>query len=249
MIKPENLIKILLMLVVGLIVVTLIIKRFVYFKPSSIFIPYKETYKDITEGNLHGWYVQGTNDKVILVCHGNGGNISHRQDIIDELNKLGYSVLIFDYSGYGRSSGVPSEEQLYRDASVFLEELIKKHKKENIVLYGESLGAAVASYIGRKYQINTLIIDSGLPSIKKYIKGKYGILKIFSFLFNEFDTEKYVDGYKGRVLVMHSLEDEIIPFNIINNLRNLCTEFIEIKGTHNNRNIPWEKVDKFINID
>jgi pimeloyl-ACP methyl ester carboxylesterase len=151
--------------------------------------------------------------------------------------------MIFDYSGYGRSSGIPSETQLYHDVSVFVEMLMKYVNVENIILYGESIGAAVAAYAARKYNINTLIIESGLPSIKKYIKARFSLLgTLMGFLFSEFNTELYLQGYKGRSLVMHSPTDEIIPYMSTDVMRANATEVINIKG----KIIPWDKVDMFI---
>jgi hypothetical protein len=244
----ENSMKILLVVLSIVIVTVLLIKRFVYFKPVSSFIQYNNTYNDISEGNLHGWFIgKKENRPTILICHGNTGNISHRQYIIDSMTHIGYSVMIFDYSGYGRSLGIPSESQLYHDASVFTEMLMDFVDKQNIILYGESIGAAVATYIARKYDINTLIIDSGLPSIKKYINCHYNLLgTMIGFLFNEFNTEIYLQGYKGRSLIMHSPTDEIIPYSITDIMRKSATEVINIKGTHNIREIPWDKVDMFI---
>ena len=124
----ENIIKICLITTVVIIITVLLIKRFIYFQPSNEFIPYKETYQDISEGNLHGWFIGEKGNKTVLICHGNGGNISHRQYLIEPLTKLGYSVLIFDYSGYGRSRGIPSETQFYHDASVFYRYIITVYR-------------------------------------------------------------------------------------------------------------------------
>jgi pimeloyl-ACP methyl ester carboxylesterase len=243
----ENIIKICLITLVIIIITILLIKRFVYFQPSSTFVPYSETYEDISEGNLHGWFIGEKGAKTVLICHGNTGNISHRQHLIDPLIELGYSVLIFDYSGYGRSRGIPSESQFYHDASVFIEILLEFTNKNNIILYGESIGAAVAAYIARKYQIDTLIIDSGLPSIKKYIHSHFSILgSLMGFLFSEFNTVEFLKGYNGSMLIMHSPADEIIPYIITDEIRTYSKQSINIKGTHNNRDIPWDQVDLFI---
>ena len=244
----ENIVKSSLIFLSIIIIAMLLIKRFVYFKPTSDLLSYKESYKDISEGNLHGWFVGPKgNHPTVLICHGNGGNISHRQYLIDPLSEMGYSVMIFDYSGYGQSKGIPSEKQLYHDASIFTNMLLEFTDKKNIILYGESIGASVAAYIARKYQINTLIIDSGLPSIKKYIKNKFNVLgSLVGFIFSEFNTEDYLKGYKGRTLVLHSTSDEIIPYIITDVIRDNATEVINIQGSHNNRIIPWDKVDSFI---
>lgn len=243
----ENFIKIGLIILVILVIVVLLIKRFIYFRPISEFLPYKDTYQDISSRNLHGWFIGEKNSKTILICHGNSGNISHRQSIIDSLRELGYSVMIFDYSGYGRSLGIPSESQFYQDASIFTEMLMRYTDRNNIILYGESIGAPVAAYIARKYDIKTLIIDSGLPSIKKYISFHFNILgSILGFIFPEFNTEEFIEGYRGSLLVIHSLSDEIIPYVITDKIRKYAKQVINIQGTHNNRIIDWNQVDIFI---
>jgi hypothetical protein len=244
----KNILKIFLFILIIIIISILIIKRFVYFRPTSEFLPYKENYQDMSKGNIHGWFLKGKNGKAILFCHGNGGNISHRQNEIDALNDLGYSVLIFDYSGYGRSKGVPSEKQFYYDASIFATMLLKDYHKNNIIVYGESIGAPVAAYTARKYNFPILIIDSGLPSIKKYISYKSKILGLLlGFIFPEFNTELYINGYKGKILVLHSKTDEIIPYKITEFMRKLATQHIIIQGSHNDKILPWKKIDDFIN--
>jgi hypothetical protein len=212
------------------------------------FDDYSNIYDDISDSNLHGWFVgKKENKPTILICHGNAGNISHRQSLIYSMKDIGYNVMIFDYSGYGRSRGIPSESQFYKDASVFTEILLGFVDKKNITIYGESIGSAVASYIAIKYDINTLIIDSGLPSIKKYIKYHYKILgSMFGFMFPEFDTELYLKKYKGRSLIIHSKTDEIVPYMITDIMRKNSTEVLKIKGTHNNKVIQWGIVDRFI---
>lgn len=244
--NSEDVVKIAIIVLVIIILGILLVKRFVYFKPSSLMLPSKENYKNIYEGNLHAWYLEGSNKKVILYCHGNGGNISYCQSHIDSLNSLGYSVLIFDYSGFGNSKGVPSESQLYQDVSIFVEYLMRTFDKKNIVLYGFSIGASIASYVARKYNITTLIIESGLPSIKKLIKHKWCFISPLSFMFSEFNTERYLMGFKCNLLVMHSLNDEIIPYQITDVLRSLAKTSIDLKGMHNSNDIPWNKVDEFI---
>jgi len=245
----EQLFKTCLLMLTIIFISVLLIKRFIYFQPSSVFIPYKETYQDIYKEDLHGWFIgnKKQNKPTVFICHGNAGNISYNQNLIDSIVNLGYSVMIFDYSGYGRSKGIPSEYQVYIDASVFMEMLLQFTSINNIIIYGESIGAPIGAYIARKYQIKIFIIDSGLPSIKKYIKNRFSYIgKTIGFLFPEFDTEKHITGYKGNLLVMHSLTDEIIPYKITDFIRHNATDVIIITGTHNDKIIPWEKVNSFI---
>lgn len=230
-----------------LFIIMLIIKRFVYFHPTYEFMAPKDTFLELQEGNLHAWFKQGSSDKVILFCHGNAGNISHRQDKIMEFSKMGHSSLIFDYSGYGHSRGVPNEQMFYFNADTFFAFLVRKgYQKENIIPFGESMGAAVAMYTARKYQLPKVIIESGLPGINYVVRYKFPKLWFLSYVFNEFDTVKYLDGYKGKSLVLHCINDEIVPFETTKKMRELATQVIEMDGSHNAPIIPWDKIKDFV---
>jgi len=243
----ELICKISLVFAVFIFICIILIKRFVYFKPSKDFLTLEENFDIVNNEHLHGWLLQNKNsNKIILLCHGNFGNISHKQKKMIEMRNLGYSVLAFDYSGYGKSEGIPSEQRLYDDASMMVSLLLKTYKPEQIILYGESLGGPIASYVVRKYSIPTLILEGPLPSVKILIKNKYPIVSFLAFLFPEFDTEKYLKGYRGTSLIMHSKEDKKIPYSSVQNLIDLCSQHIQIEGSHNDPVIPWQKVKIFI---
>jgi pimeloyl-ACP methyl ester carboxylesterase len=230
-----------------LFIITILVKRFVYFKPSSQFIQTQDKYLDIKHRHLHGWFLENeSSNKIILFCHGYMGNMSHEQTRIIALKNLGYSVLAFDYSGYGKSGGVPSEQQLYDDASDMIAFIRQKYRPEEIILYGFSLGGPVATYAARRYGITTLILESPLPSIKIYLKNKYPMLSFFMPLFSEFDTYAYLNGFKGKTLLLHSAEDEMISYESVKNLINISSLHIQMRGSHNNPIIQWNEVKRFI---
>jgi len=111
------------------------IKRKLYFHPTQQFTYSNTDFEDIylEDYRLHGWLAGGcqpTTKKYILFCHGNAGNISDRVTKIRKLNNMGHNVLIFDYSGYGKSKGKPSEIQLYSDGETYLRYLLTKTKKK-----------------------------------------------------------------------------------------------------------------------
>lgn len=234
----------LILLVLGF-VFTLLIKRFVYFAPTYEFMAPKDAFVDVYEGNLHAWFRRGSPKDVILFCHGNAGNLSYRQDKLIELAKTGYSVLIFDYSGFGRSRGVPNEELCYANACLFLE-FLKRNGFTNIVPYGESLGASVAMYLARRYNLPRVILESPLPGIKYLIKNRFPKLSFLSLIFNEFDTVSYLSGYTGKSLVLHCVNDEVIPYPSVEKLKSQATKFIDMEGSHNSPKIPWETVRQFL---
>lgn len=243
----ENILKIAIIIIMIIFILLLIIKRFVYFHPSRTLISVPEHYQDIRFGPelRHGYFIPGQNQQVILFCHGNAGNISYRQNKITPLNNLGYDIMIFDYSGFGLSEGIPTEQNCYRDACLFMEKLLKQYKIKDIILYGESLGAAVAMYLAVKYNTSYVILDSPLPSIKRKIQN-YPIISYLAFLFPEFNTEEYMKHYKGKTLVIHSINDEIIPYEITDTLRSMATANITTKGSHNDAIINWNQINDFI---
>jgi len=239
--------KIILITITIFFILVLVIKRFAYFQPSHTFEQPKYPFQDIQEGNLHAWYLSGKSNKVILFCHGNAGNLTSRQEKLHQLNELGHSVLIFDYSGYGHSKGIPNEQLCYANASVFVEYLMRNGvSKDDIIAYGESLGAPVATNVAKRYNLPILILESGLPSIKDLIKHWYRFFGVLGIVFNEFNTDEVLKSYKGRTLVLHSLHDEIIPYDTTKTMRELAEKHIVIEGTHNYPVIPWDEIGKFI---
>ena len=243
----ELLIKITIIVLVLMFVIILLIKRFIYFRPSHTFLPVQENYKDIIHGHLHGWLLENqSNNKIILYCHGNTGNMSYCDNKISSLKQLGYNVLIFDYSGFGKSSGVPSEQQLYDDASMITALVRQTYSTEQIILYGESLGATIAIYVAIRYKIPLVILESPLPSMRIIAEKILGRAKFLAFPFIEFNIENYLKGYHGKSLLIHSINDEKIPYETIVNLQNLVTLHIPVTGLHDSIIIPWNEIKRFI---
>jgi|UniRef100_A0A6C0IZW6 uncharacterized protein len=240
--------KIIFTILVVIFIVTTVVKRFCYFKPIE---KYKETQEDYTifkHNHIVGWLLKNKDsDKIVMFCHGYNGNISHRENKYIELFKMGYTVLTFDYSGFGKTSGIPSEQRLYEDASSILSMIKKTYENKNILIYGESMGCPVAIYVARRFNLGLVILESPLISIKGVIDNKHCLLKLVSFLFNDFDIKKYLLGYKGKILLLHSTDDEVVPYDSIFTINNHITKHIPMTGSHKFPNIPWDKIQEFIN--
>jgi len=127
------------------------IEREIVATPSQIGLPYEDLHLQTSDGiSLHGWYIPAPQPRgTVLFLHGNAGNISHRLDSIEMFHRLGYSTLIFDYRGYGNSGGKPTEQGTYRDAETAWRYLTEQRNIPScrIVLFGESLGGAVAAWL------------------------------------------------------------------------------------------------------
>ena len=130
--------------------------------PDSIGLAY-EPVEIITEDGikLDAWYVPAQQPRgVMLFFHGNAGNISHRLDSLRIFNTLNLDTLIFDYRGYGRSEGKVSEQGTYRDGEAVWRFLTEKRgiAAAEIVIFGRSLGAAIAAYVASRHRPGALIL-------------------------------------------------------------------------------------------
>jgi len=188
---------------------------------------------------LNGWFVKGISDKVILFCHGNFGNISSRVDIIQDLHLLGYNFFIFDYKGFGRSDGVPSEKGLYADALGAYDYLIERgFSDKDIILFGRSLGGAVAIYLSGFIQgFRGIIIDSTFQSTRALGNDIFGYNLPNFIISNRFESIKIIKNVKIPKLIIHSENDDLIPFHHGEKLFEAAPDpkrFLKIRGSHNN---------------
>ena len=190
--------------------------------PESLRLAYKDVYFSTEDGKrLHGWFFPLEQaSPTLLFCHGNAGNISHRLDNVDRLLKEGLQVFIFDYRGYGRSEGRPSEQGIYKDGLAAYEYLVEKEgfAPHDIVLFGRSLGAAVAIEVASKREVRSVILESAFTSTKDMAKS----IALFA-LFSPFLPAHYNNLEKiGRVtvpkLIIHGVEDDLVPFHMAKTL-------------------------------
>ena len=223
-------------------------------QPSMIFFPYvtldqtpadwglayEEVFLDTEDGvRLHGWYIPRHESKqTLLFFHGNAGNISHRGASVEIFHRLGLNVFIFDYRGYGKSQGKPDEKGLYKDARAAWRYLSKERGfgPEEILLFGRSLGGAVAAELAAEIQPGGLILESTFSSAKDVANAVFPILSRLIFLRYDFDTAAHVRRVACPVLVLHSPDDEIIPFRLGEKVFQAANEpksFVKMMGDHN----------------
>ena len=174
---------------------------------------------------------------VILFCHGNAGNVSQRIDSFKIFRELGFSTFIFDYRGYGKSKGKPSEKGTYRDAEGAWNYLVreKKVKPEEIIVFGRSLGGGIASYLAKKYQPRALIIESSFTSIPDMVKILFSKPPSRLLLRFKYNTRERLKDIHCPVLIIHSPDDRTIPFvcgEVLYKTANPPKKFLRIKGDH-----------------
>jgi fermentation-respiration switch protein FrsA (DUF1100 family) len=165
--------------------------------------------------HLHGWYLPGEpGQPVLLFFHGNAGNISHRLDNLQRLHKHGLNLLIFDYRGYGQSTGTPSEAGLYRDADAALAWLhAQGWTQQRIIYFGRSLGAAIAVDLARRHPPAGLILETPFTSLRAMGRQHYPLLTALLgwVLRDRYDNLEKIGEVKAPLLMLHGDQDQIIP--------------------------------------
>ena len=177
-------------------------------------------YRDVTlttsdNVKIHGWFIPGAGSRVLLFFHGNAGNISHRLDSIRQFHSLGLSVFIIDYRGYGQSDGRPTEAGMNRDALAAWEYLTGEMGTDpgDVILFGRSLGGAVAAKLAARTEPLALIVESSFTSVPDIASEIYPWLPARWLSRMRHATQDYVASARAPVLVIHSRDDEIIPYH------------------------------------
>ncbi|NMG06103.1 alpha/beta fold hydrolase [Brasilonema sp. UFV-L1] len=205
--------------------------RFIFF-PSSIIkttpeflnLAYKDVWLPVSARagkveHIHGWWIQANqpNAKVLLYLHGNAINIGANVVHAHRFYQLGFSVLLIDYRGYGRSKGrFPSESRVYQDAATAWDYLVyqKQISPSQIFIYGHSLGGAIAIDLALKNpNAAGLIVESSFTSLQKVTahRNNYWMFPVNLILTQRFDSIGKVPNLKIPVLFIHGTDDVVIP--------------------------------------
>jgi fermentation-respiration switch protein FrsA (DUF1100 family) len=240
---------------VTILIGTVLLNGLMYFQqPRMIFFPWRTldanpadwglAYADVQIETsdavaLHGWFIprEGAR-RVVLFLHGNAGNISHRRDSVDIFHRLGLDVFIIDYRGYGQSEGTPGEQGLYRDAEAawrYLTE-VRGFDGSEIVIFGRSLGGAVAAELASGVDAGGVILESSFSSARDFSRKVFPLLSRLVALRFAFDAAAAIAQTRSPVLVLHSPDDEIMPIELGRRLFQAAPEpkqFVELRGDHN----------------
>lgn len=186
--------------------------------PADWSLTYDDVYFDTEDGErLHGWFFPSKKDApVILFCHGNAGNISHRLDNIKLLTEQNMQVFIFDYRGYGKSSGKPYETGLYKDGLAAYDFLANQRNvsPERLILFGRSLGAAISIEIALKRNVSAIILESAFTSSRGMAKTLF-LFKIFAPLLPpHYNNLEKIGRITVPKLIVHGEDDDIVPFSM-----------------------------------
>lgn len=211
-----------IMALLGTVVVVFFEDKLIYF-PSKEGVgasPGEEVWLDTADGvRLHGWYLPVAGAKrTILHLHGNAGNLEDRRDLLKDLSALNASVFAIDYRGYGKSSGTPSEAGLYADAKAAYDWIRKREPSLPLVLHGESLGGAVAVELASKEICSALILQSTFTSTRDMASQVLPWFPARWLMRSNYDNLTKLRTIQIPKLLIHSRQDEMIPFSMAERL-------------------------------
>lgn len=219
------------------------------FSPTDAGLDYEPVWLKTKDNvRISGWFIPAEQaDLTLLFFHGNAGNISHRLQSFTIFNQLRLNVFIIDYRGYGRSEGRTSERGTYLDADAAWLYLTGERKipPDKIVIFGRSLGGAVASWLAARHKPRALILESAFTSIPDMGAEIYPWLPVKWLVRLKYDNMKRITSIGCPKLIIHSQDDEIVPYHHGQKLFNAAREpkhFLNIHGTHNVSNLASESL-------
>lgn len=210
--------------------------------PSSFNVQVEDVFFQAKDGtNLHGWYIPSANAQATLLWfHGNAGNLTHRLENIQQLQPLNLNIFIFDYRGYGKSEGKPSESGIYQDSRAAYDFLIQEKNVvplESLFLFGRSLGGICAVEVAASNPAAGLILESVFTSAKEMAGKVFPIMPIGWAIRSKFSAIEKVPDLKLPKLFLHGTEDEIVPYKLGRKLYSAAAEpkeFYDIEGAGHN---------------
>jgi len=208
--------------------------------PDREGLPYDPVTFSTKDGcSLDGWYIPaGKARGTVLFCHGNAGNISHRIDSIRLFHDLDMNVFIYDYRGYGKSTGKTTEKGTYGDAEAAWRYItdVQGIDGDTVVIFGRSLGGAVAAYLAAKMSPRALIVESSFTSVPALGAEIYRFFPVRILSRFDYPTIHFIADISCPVLVAHSTDDDIIPYGHGRELYAAAREpkwFLDMRGSHN----------------
>jgi pimeloyl-ACP methyl ester carboxylesterase len=225
-------------------------KRLIYYPaktldvtPTALSLPFEEIQIDVEPGvRIHGWFIPaatGPSRATVLFSHGNAGNIADRLDRVASLRDLNVDFLLYDYRGFGRSTGDPDEEGTYRDGRAAWDHLVKKRSVDpaRVVLMGESLGCAISIQLALEHKAAGLVLEAPFASIRHMAGAIYPYLPLGYFVRTRYDNLAKIERLSMPLLVVQGTRDEVIPVAQGRMVFAAAPEpkrFLAIEGAHHN---------------
>lgn len=200
---------------------------------------------------LSGWLFVASRDQppLLLWFHGNAGNITERAPVAEQIARRGVTVMLFDYRGFGRSEGTPTEQSVYLDAEAAWQYATSKlgADPERMVLYGESIGGPYAAKVASHHRPCAVVIENSFPSLRSAGRVIYPILPISLVAKEGFTTLRWLNEAGAPVLVMHGRRDQVLPLSLGMELYDglKVPKRLFLSETAGHGEIPWTEGSRY----
>ena len=201
--------------------------------PYHYDFPFEELFWDTPDGNtLNGLWIKVPNPKgVILFLHGNSGHMARSGNYFKRVKDLNYDVVLYDYRGYGKSTGVPAKETFYSDAILIFDWVKKQYPQSKIIVHGLSLGSHIATYLGAHRKFDLLIMETPFLSIAHIAKFRFPMLPGTFLLKYNLDSSEFLPHITCPIHVFCGDKDTVVPLSepllIPNYNPNVCVTIIK----------------------
>lgn len=242
-----EIIGIIALIYLGLCVLAYFIQELFLFHPEKLAIdfqykfkyPFKEVYLDTDDGaSLNGLHFKMPNSKgVVFYFKGNTRSIKGWGKFSRDFLSKGYDFFVFDYRGFGKSTGKRSENNFHRDCQVAYSYLLRNYDEKDIIIYGRSIGSGFAVSTAARNNPKKIILDSPYYSMYHLVKRYIPLLPVMSLLKYRIRTDYYIQDVKCPIYIIHGVKDRLIPYRHALKLSHLNkrSHMIRIKnGGHNN---------------
>lgn len=252
--------RILLILYIVLTTMLYFLQEKIIFLPSklaqdytySFSEPFKEFFLTANDGaKLNGLHFKTENPKgVILYFHGNAGDLSRWGEIATFFVAKQYDVVVMDYRTYGKSDGKLSEKALFDDAQLFYDYVLNTYAEEQILVYGRSLGASIASFTASKNTPAKLVLETPFYNLLEIARKRFPVLPVQWLLKYKFESNIYITSVACPITIFHGTQDAVVPFESGKKLYSLATskkKFVKIDGGGHNDLISFDAYHTHIN--
>jgi fermentation-respiration switch protein FrsA (DUF1100 family) len=211
--------------------------------PKALGLPFEEVTLEVEPGvKIHGWFIRGSKEPsttTILFSHGNAGNIADRLDRVLSWRDLGADFLLYDYRGFGRSTGSPDEDGTYLDGRAAYDYLVKTRglDPKRLVLMGESLGCAISIQLALDRPAAGLVLEAPFASIPHMASAIYPFLPVRFFVRTRYDNLEKIPRVTAPLLVVQGTRDEVIPVEqgkMVFDAASSPKQYVAIEGAHHN---------------
>lgn len=225
-------------------------KRLIYYPsaevpvtPKALGLPFEEVSIEVEPGvRIHGWFIKAAKEQAlatVLFSHGNAGNIADRLDRVLRWREIGAEFLLYDYRGYGQSTGSPDEEGTYRDGRAAYDYLVKGRGIDpaRLVLMGESLGCAVSIQLAIERKAAGLVVEAPFASIAHMANAIYPFLPLGSFIRTRYENVRKIPQLKMPLFVVQGTQDEVIPVaqgKMVFAAAPEPKQYLAVEGAHHN---------------